>query len=470
MKTFFNIIFLGVATCILLPSCSDEFLEQTPEQSLSVDNAVVDLISLTAAVNGVYSNMQDANVYGWDLPLIPDLRADNVYVSQQNAGRFIDFGDFELTDQSGRPEDEWTDMYEIIVNTSNIINRVPAATFLPREQEGADQLLGESYALRGLTYWNLLRMFAPPYTNNGGDSPGVPITNEGTTGEIIAPSRESVAVGYQQVISDLITGIDLMTTNDDGRLGKSAAQGFLAKVYLYQEDWVNAETQATFVISDDKYSLYPDSSAWFGSYGSNFGTEDLFALQNLPADNFGVNSIGGIMDQNGYGDILGTQDLYDVYSTSDYRRSAMVFGDRVDGESGVYFLSPKYPKGELGEDYIKILRLSDVYLIRAEARAETGNEDGAREDLNDVASRRDIEYEDSADSGDDLIEAIILERRKELAFEGDRVFDLMRHKRTWTKFRSFEDEVISWDNDQLINPIPRAEINVNPNITQNPGY
>jgi len=76
----------------------------------------------------------------------------------------------------------------------------------------------------------------------------------------------------------------------------------------------------------------------------------------------------------------------------------------------------------------------------------------------------------STATGSDLIDAIILERRKELAFEGDRVYDLMRRQLTWTKFRTFDEETITWDNTFLINPIPRAEIDTNPNIVQNDGY
>lgn len=471
MKPLLNNFLLALATlCLFFTACSDEFLEQTPEQSLSIDNAVEDIISLNAAVNGLYSNMQDANIYGWDLPLIPDLRGDNAYISRQNAGRFISFGDFTLTEESGRALAEWTDMYEVVVNASNVINRVPETEFLTTEQAEADQLLGEAYAIRGLTYWNLLRMFAPPYTADDGASLGVPFNNEGTTGEIISPARETVAAGYQQVISDLQAGINLMEENEDGRLGEAAAQTLLAKVYLYQENWSQAAELATEAISTEGFSLYEDSASWFGSWGPNFGSEDFFALVNLSVDGLGVNSISGIVDQNGYGDVLGTDDLRNAYSETDYRRSAMVFGDRVDGEAGVWFMHPKYPTGELGEDYIKIVRLSDAYLIRAEARAELGDEEGAREDLDAVASRRDSEYEASDDSDDALIDAILEERRKEFVLEGDRVFDLMRRQRTWTNFGTFENREISWDNPKLINPIPRAEIDVNENITQNEGY
>jgi hypothetical protein len=262
-----------------------------------------------------------------------------------------------------------------------------------------------------------------------------------------------------------------MTQNVNGRINKETAQAILAKVYLYQEEWQSAKDQADAVVNSGRYSIYQDSAAWFGSWGSNFGSEDIFALVNNEADNFGTNSIGGIIDQDGYGDALATEDLFEAYDDSDYRRSFMIRGNRVGGEDNVLFPEGKYPRGETGEDYIKIMRYSDVLLIRAEALAELGDEEGARADLDAVASTRIQDYSPSTATGDDLIEEILHQRRLEFAFEGDRVYDLMRRQRTWTTYSAFDTIQISWDDDQLINPIPRLELDNNPNITENnPGY
>lgn len=452
-------------------SCGEDFLEIEPQQSLSISSAVTDLNSLNAAVLGVYNNLvTDENSYRWDLLLVPDLRADNVYISSKNAGRFLGFDEYNLIAQSGRAEGQWVEGYQTIVNASNIINNVGDADILSSEQAEADNRVGEMHAVRALSYWNLVRNFARPFSADGGASPGVPFNNEGTTGEIITPSRESVATVYQQIVSDLETAIDLMTLEEDGRFSKEGAQALLAKVYLYMEEWAMAESMASTVINSGRFSLYPDADTWLASWGANVGSEDIFTLINTPTDNGGVNSIGGIYDQDGYGDILATEDLFDTYTESDGRRDVMIRGDRLDGERDALFPEGKYPNGETGQDYYKILRLADMYLIRAEARAEQGDEDGARADLDAVASRVDPGYTPSTATGDDLIDAIILERRKEFAFEGDRLYDLTRRQRSWTKFRTFEEFTVNWDDDQVYNPIPQAEIDVNPNIDQNPGY
>ena len=453
-----------------LSSCQEDFLQLEPQQSLSITSAIVDLNTINAALNGVYSNLQDANIYGWDLPLIPDLRGSNVYISSKNAGRFLTFDDFSNIDQCGFCTAQWTDMYETVVNASNIINNFPNEEVLSSEQSEANNRLGEAYALRGLIYWNLVKLFALPYTTDHGASPGIPFNNAGTDGNIITPARETVGAIYAQIISDLEAAIDLMTLNTDGRLSKEAAQAILAKVYLYQENWAQAEALATQVINSGKFSLYADGDAWLNSWGANFGSEDIFVVVNTQADNIGVNSIGGIIDRDGYGDVLATEELFEMYSDTDARRSVMIRGDRLDGESNVLFPEGKYPNGETGLDYIKVMRLADVYLIRAEARAEQGNEAGAREDLDAVASRVDPAYVASTASGQDLIDAILDERRRELAFEGDLSWDYTRRQRNWTKFTTFFSFDVQWNDPQLINPIPRAEIDNNPNIVQNPGY
>ena len=452
-------------------SCGEDFLEIEPQQSLSISSAITDLNSLNAAVLGVYNNLvSDENTYRWDLLLVPDLRSDNVYISSKNAGRFLAFDEYRLIAQSGRPAGQWVEGYQTIVNASNVINNVASATILSSEEAEAENRVGEMYAVRALSYWNLVRNYARPYSADGGASAGVPFNNAGTNGEIITPARETVAAVYQQIISDLEAAIGLMTLEQNGRFSKAGAQALLAKVYIYMEEWTLAEQLATEVINSGRYALYTDANAWLNSWGANIGDEDIFTLINTPTDNGGVNSIGGIYDQDGYGDVLVTEDLFNIYAATDIRRSVMNRGDRLDGEKDALFPEGKYPNGETGQDYYKIIRLADIYLIRAEARAELGNDTGARADLDAIAGRVDEGYVLSSASGQDLIDAIILERRKEFAFEGDRIYDLTRRQLSWTKYRTFEAFTVNWDNDQVYNPIPQIELDVNPNMIQNSGY
>jgi len=465
-----TIKFLCLALVLGLSSCGEDFLEVDPQQSVSLDGAVTNLSSLNASVNGLYNNLQDDNFYNWDLMIIPAVMSDNVFISNKNSGRYLTQNEYRITENNGDFAGIWFDVFQHVVNASNIINQVPGVEFGGGEQDDADNLLGEAHAHRALGYWIGIRVFARHYGfTDDASHPGIPIVKDGTTGDIITPSRNTVGEVYDQIVSDLETAIPLINEDKNGKFNKEAAQALLAKIRLYREEWSEAEALATEVIESGKYMLY-DSTNWLTSWGDDFPSESILEVINLPVDNPGVNSIGGIYDQNGYGDGLATEDLFNLYSETDVRRQAMTRGDRLDAEDSTLFVTGKYPKGELGEDNIRVLRLSDMYLIRAEARAEQGDEEGALEDLNAVALRIDPNATEITASGDALIDRILEERRKELAFEGDRFYDLTRRERTWTKFQSTASFQVSWDNDQTIAPIPQAELDNNPNMTQNPGY
>ncbi len=465
-------IYISSLLCLLLASgCGEDFLQTEPQQSISIDGAVVDLTSLNASVNGLYNNLQDDNLYNWDMMIIPAVMSDNVYISSKNSGRYLQQDEYRTTPENGDYAGIWFDIYQHVVNASNVINNFPEAEFLDSELAEADHRLGEAYAHRALGYWLGVKVFARPYNFTAdGSHLGIPIVNGGTTGEIIEPGRNTVDEVYDAIISDFTTAIPLLSLEEDGRFTQEAAQALLAKVYLFKEDWTNAEAMASEVINSGKYTLY-DETNWLDSWSQDFASESLLEVINLPVDNPGVNSIGGIYDQNGYGDALATEDLYNIYSETDVRRAAMTRGDRLDAERGALFVTAKFPKGELGEDNIKVIRLSEVYLIRAEARAELGDEPGARDDLNAVALRVDPSASPITASGEALIDAIILERRKELAFEGARFWDLVRRNMTWTKFRTLDIQFeVNWDRTETVAPIPQIELDVNPQMVQNEGY
>lgn len=468
MHNIFKVAFLTLLLGMF--SCGEDFLQTTPQQNVDIKDAVKDIKSLRTALNGLYSNLQDDDLYGRTMVLLPDLMADNVFISAQNAGRYLPHNEYRVLSTDAYYEESWMDTYEVVVNANNVIGQYPNAEFLSSEEGEAEQLLGETYALRALAYFNLVRMYAQPYNyTDDASHAGVPLVLELSEGKIIEPERATVAEVYDAIVADLEKAAELMTLDEDGRMTADAAKALHAKVALYMEDWTTAEQLATEVIESGNYTLY-DATTWVDSWNSDFNSESIFEVVNTPVDNPGTNSIGYFFLQDGYGDGLATEDLYNTYSETDVRREVIEVGSRTDGEDVAYLIF-KYPRGtNPGDDNIKVLRLAEMYLIRAEARAELGDEAGALEDLNAVAMRVDPNATAITASGDDLIDAILLERRKELAFEGDRLYDLTRRKRTFTKFLSADSMEIAYPSDQTVGPIPQAELDANPNATQNQGY
>lgn len=465
---------ITVLLILTLTGCSKDFLELKNPQAVSLSETINDLASLTTAANGAYVPFKDVNYYNRTFTLLPDLLGDNVFISRSNGGRYLDQDNFVVGAGDGYISGAWSAMYRVIVNATLAIQGGAKLELTP----AVYQLLGEMYAVRALAHFDLVRMFAQPYNYTSNAShPGVPIVTE-VRPEIVSPPRATVAEVYGQIIQDLEKAIQLMNASlKPGKFTPSAANALLSKVYLYMENWQMAEKYATDAIAGPHSLL--SRSAYAASWSADHSTESMFEVVNTPTDNPGVNSLGYLYEQAGYGEALATGDLYAQYDAGDIRRSLIQAGARTRNntvfESPAYFVK-KYPKGTSNNsDHIKVLRLSEVYLIRAEARAELGKTDPAktslaREDLNTIIKRADPSAADVTLSGDELVERILLERRKELAFEGNRFFDLTRRKKNIRHIRSLEERIITYPNDRLIMPIPLREINYNGNIAQNPGW
>lgn len=454
-------------------ACQESFLEVDPQQSLDSNKAIQDLPTLRAAISGVYSSLQSSNLYGRTLYVIPDLMADNTFISRANANRYTAHNEDRVIATDGFYTGTWNQAYLVIANATRVSQGIDNVQFSSTEAPEAENIRGEALTLRALTYFNLVRMFAQPYNFSAGAAHlGVPLVVEIKQGETLALPRATVAEVYTAMVDDLTRSIPLLTLKKNGRINADFAKGLLAKVYLYMGRWADAERLATEVIDGKKFKLY-DQNNFVASWSAAFGSESLFEVVNTTDDNAGTDNLGYFYEQAGYGDGLATEELYNLYSDTDARRGVIEKGKRnqANGENPAYIIH-KYPKGaSTRDDNMKVMRLAEVYLIRAEARAEQSNEAGALEDLNLIAKRCDPNATDIAASGQALIDAILLERRKELAFEGDRLYDLLRRGLTYTKYQSTTvSRQVTAPNDRLIGPIPQREIDANPNVTQNPGY
>jgi hypothetical protein len=238
-------------------------------------------------------------------------------------------------------------------------------------------------------------------------------------------------------------------------------------------DKTNAKTAALDVINSSGFTVVTaanDSLYWQGLLPRTDKVETLFEVSSNATANNGFDALANIYNQAGYGDLLCSDDLYALYSAADVRKKLLTAGIR--GGIPAVFANIKYPGtfgGEISDT--KILRLSDVYLIAAEASLP-GNETDAKTYANYITSRRNADP--IASTGTQLFEDIITERRKELAFEGDRYLDMQRLKRDIARSANYPSAArnIPYSNFRRLFPIPQAELDANPNIRtqQNPGW
>lgn len=458
-----NIVFLLALS--LSVGCSKSFLDQEPYVSVPVDNAIKTVEEMGAAMNGVYASMRNTAAYGRSLPVFGDLLADNAYISALNSGRYLTQNNYTTTVATAEPADTWTALYAIIKNANVVINADIASA------PAVDQLRGEALTVRALVLFDLVRYFAKAYTVDP-NSDGVPIVT--AFDQSAKLPRNKVSEVYAQILQDLNQAYTLMTvTKGSAYITKYVARGLQAKVYLYKAEWQNARDAALDVVNNSGYSIV--SAASFAGYWKNptpvtTKGETMFEISMDAANNLGTTSLAYMYEQIGYGDLLCTDNLYNLYSATDVRRGLIIAGTR--SSLPVWIVNKYSNTASTDKDDIKVLRFSEVVLILAEAYNRLNDDPNATIYLNMLAQKRDPSFGGFATTGAALLEDIITERRKELAFEGDRFQDLQRLNREINRGPQYPAAVqtIAVDNQKRIQPIPQVERDANPNISQNGGY
>lgn len=442
-----------LAAAALALACESP-LDTSPTDAIDDGTALTTARGIELAVNGAYSSLQDASLYGQEEPVFGDLYADNL----EFTGTFQthrEFGLRTLTATNGAVLDIWEEAYDGINRANNVLDGIPNV-FQPTDPLGG-LYRGEALFIRALLYSILARAF--------GDVPLVTEPSRGVSDASLV-SRSPRADVYAAIVADLEEAVTLLPTQRvDGRATAAAATALLARVYLEIGQNALARDRASTVISNPAYSLMPTFGQTVGSdlrvsfFATKNSVESIFELQysvldnNLQAFWFFTATLGG---RWGYAP---SQALYDAFEAGDVRRDASI---GIDGSARRY--ANKYFRIDIGDDNVIVLRLPEMYLIRAEANARLGASDVVvRDDIDVVRNRAGLaDLPTTITSQADLLNAVLQERRVELAFEGHRFWDLRRH--------GLAETVLTLAPERLLWPIPQAELDVNPNLTQNPGY
>lgn len=447
--------------------CSD-FLNVEPVNEVSGERAVSNPTSARAAVAGVYDALQNGSYYGGQFVFFGDLSSDDV----EHTGTFTSYADADqndLTADNGTIESIWDAIYRTIGRANFVIDRLPNVGGIGEAEK--ERLLGEAHFIRALAYHDLVKAFGG---RNPGD-PGVPLVLKPVTdlNEASNVTRATVGAVYQQILADLTRAEQLISdvNGNRTRATRGAVWALRARVELFRGNWAAADSLAGLVISTPGYDLVPDYASLFTAEGGN-SPEDVFRLvftsQDANSHGFYYRSYGA----GGRGEIGPTTELLLAYDSSYVEFDAATFNPDdergqhniefdVDPDGPDYPYGSKYPTGSGAED-IHVIRLAEVILIKAEAHARQGEIALALVELNKIRERAGIGPLTSALTAGELLDQILLERRRELAFEGHRWFDLVRTGRAVA--------VLGIPVTQTIYPIPQNEIDVAPGLTQNPGY
>ncbi|MEJ8841343.1 RagB/SusD family nutrient uptake outer membrane protein [Lacibacter sp. H375] len=466
IRSIKNKLFLLLVAAVAFTSCKKSFLELNPPTSLTPGQALATEADLQVALRGAYAGLRGVDYFGRTVPILGDIMADNTYQHAVNTNRYTLFNNYSFVVTDGNALGLWTSAYSVILRANNIINSPVASN------ANVNQYKGEAYALRALSYFTLVRYFSKPFTD-APDSHGVPLVT--TYNPDDKPGRATVAQVYALILSDLTQAYTLMTKyTNSSQFSKYAAKGLEAKVHMTMGTKAAALTAALDVINNGGFgSLTAANHAayWTSPAIRTDKLETLFEVSSDAVGNLSFDALSYLYSQAGnYGDLVVADDLYALFGAADVRKALYPVVPRPAAGASIPTVN-KYPAitGDLSET--KVLRLSEMYLIAAEASLPA-NEVNALTYVNYITSRRGADA--IASTGNQLFEDIITERRKELAFEGDRYMDLQRLKRTVSRSTNYPAaaRTIDYTNFRRILPIPQSETDANPTIKaqQNSGY
>jgi hypothetical protein len=460
----------GVCLLLLSTSCTKKFITKVPNDQTTAEEALGTANGLQTALNGAYAQLRSISLYGRDMPIIGDLQADNTFIETDNSGRYLNQFTYRYTSSDGTVEGDWSAAYAGILDANRIIDA---------DVPGTDAIKAEAYGIRALLYFKLINMYARPYTDNP-TGLGVPLILHYDPS--LLPGRDNITKVYAQIVSDLTTALKSVSDYTSSvTLSKYSIQALLARAYFYMGDYTNAKTNALAVINNGGFSLTGTVSA-YQAFWNDPGvhrdlTEVLFEIDMDDVNNNGNDDLG-LFVNGGYQDVYVSQQLVNLYSATDIRTSVLIPGQTKGAAAVPATLIGKYPNGNgKDKDNPKVIRLAEMYLIAAESSLP-GNEADARMYLNELMAFRDPAFAGYTSSGTQLLNDIVTERRKELAFEGDRIYDLNRLKMDVVRGPVNPGSIpqilstIPYSDYRRIFPIPLNEIQANANIAgqQNPGF
>lgn len=461
-------LFLAIFGGLTLSSCN---LDEEPSVSLPVDETITSASDLRNAVNGIgYILSEQRMTYPSEFGLYGDLTT-NVFAIAKDNGQSSPISQYTLTANDALNESAYCYFYKAIAN-DNLALKESANLATGDDSATVVNLWGQLYAWRGLMHFDLARMFAhipSTVSDVNAANSGIVLSTE-VYPDNYKGTRSTLKKTYEQIINDFTKGMSYMSKTakkETGYFNYYAALALRARAYLYNGDYAKALEDAQEVIADGGYKLYTADS--YASVWDKTGTDESI-FEFLVTDNYNPqrNAVGYYTDASGYPECAFNTNskLYKYLKaaqadTSDVR-CLMIKTGAVSKIN--YDFPAKYP-GRDGSLYVnnpKIIRLSEVYLIAAEAELKLGDASAAATYINAIEANRVTKYKDVATV---TLDDILFEYEKELFEENQIAFAYWRNKQSVT---NMVNKVITYDSYQNILQIPQREIDYNPAIVQNP--
>jgi hypothetical protein len=443
-------LYISLLSIAFLTGCQ-RFLDVEPQLQVDESQAITNASTAEAAVNGLYNRLGNDGYYGSNFSALSYLSGGDVqWTGSQSAPQEITSR--KLTADNSYVGSAWSTIYRTILAANYLLEAVPNLNDPLLTTARKNQILGEAYATRALSYFDLARGWGGVQlildaTHTPGDNTGI--------------VRSSLAETYAQVLKDLTTAEPLLgNTVNRNRITQKTVWAIRARYHLYRQEWDQAEVYATKLIDDPSYKLVKPYSAF---YASNAAATTESILEIAYSNSF----------KNGHFNWWLPPALGGRREWAPTNQLVALLNDPNVGGNRKELIAQTAPPGNLwygklyyrtptGTDPAYVLRIAELYLIRAEARAQLGKTAAALVDLNAIRDRAGVPVLTTTTKAD-LLLAIEAERRVEFAFESDRWFDLIRTGRVGAVLNIP-------DATKYVLPIPNSEILADKALTQNQGY
>lgn len=444
---------------LALSACTEDDLEPSLAQEKNIDTSIKTAENLRTVLVGAYNRMSNYEYNGRNTIILGEIFSDNC-TSIGSSNRFVDEAAMKTSPTSSITTEIWSMAYKAIAQTNIVINKGDEVT---GDEDKVNQIVGQAYALRALIHFKLLKFYGQQNLYGGGDSsPGVPYITTFRNLDKLSPSRSTVGEVRKYIFEDLTKADSLMSDYLNGSneyITTYAVDAIRARVALYFGEWTMALDAANDVINPNVFRI-AEASEFIANFALDNTSNSIFELAYSGIDNPSIDGLTNIYRDGAYGDIIVLPNLVNIYDQTDVRG----FGGVITNDGKYYRNTGKFPAYESN---VSLIRYAEIILIKAEALYELNRPNEALIWLNKIPQKRNTFGYLKATKY-----TILLERRKELAFEGFRFHTLARTHQDIPA----PDPVLqthggpAYGSYNYAMPIPASELNSNGNIKQNAGY
>ena len=478
-----NILYI-LSLCFCLNACSG-FLDQEPDKQISIKEQLSTKEGVLMSLNGIYRDIE--SLLSSRYMIYADVQGGNITFTPSSVNHLVKIpsvieNSYGFSDQKESSDYEglYTDLYDIINQANVLLANIDTFTFFTNQE--LNQLNAELLTIRGFAHYEVAIHYAQNYNyTNGASHLGIVYNTKPLISGVDFPSRLTLNETYSLLKSDLELALSLYTNSQSltgpsySYFNKITTQALYARIALEMNDWQQAFDLSDSVIKTSGISLMSKDN-----YVANWELDEepvseIILEFTAPRTSEGdvsssISEHYSYISNTNYANYVASKDLLALYDINDIRNNMFIEVNLPTIVNNIETQEPYYfTKKFQGNSGTTCIRLSEMYLIRAEANARLNNLDDALNDLNTIRERSNLSPLNTTAS---ILNDIFLERRRELAFEGHLLFDIARFKKDVNRNLDCIGNVcnLSYPSSYFVLPIPSSSTDLNENMQQNEGY